>query len=155
MRHQIASTLATLTFMDIPWAGEDGGSLGEGFPNKRLFIQEVIPKLNLNSATQEVMDRKGSTTNTCGSSDDVSMQIDDESFKGKDYEAKTASRTLETVSLWICQQIQISSVSLDPALFDLLPQLCQFIGTETDQDFSQLVSRPSTISLSASFPLTQ
>ena len=137
VRHQIASTLATLTFMDIPWAGEHGVSLGEGFPNKRLFIQEVIPKLNLNSPTQEVMDRKGSPPDTCGSSDDVSMEIEDESLEGKDSEAKTASRTLETVSLWICHQIQISSASLDPALFDLLPHLCQFIGTETDQDVSQ------------------
>jgi len=41
------------------------------------------------------------------------------------------------VSLWICHQIRLSSSSLDPVLFELLPYLCQFIGTERDQDVSQ------------------
>ena len=137
VRHQIASTLATLTIMDIPWAGEEGGTLGEGFPNKKLFIQEVIPKLSLNSPNPEFLSREVSPNTSHGSSEDVSMETADRDSEGEDSEAKTASRTLEMVSLWICHQIRLSSASLDPALFELLPYLCQFIGTETDQDVSQ------------------
>jgi len=55
----------------------------------------------------------------------------------EDEETKRANRTLEMVSLWICHQIRLSSSSLDPILFELLPYLCQFIGTERDQDVSQ------------------
>ena len=137
VRHQIASTLATLTIMDIPWAGAEGGTLGEGFPNKKLFIQEVIPKLSLNSPNPEFLSREESPNTSHSSSEDVSMETVDRDSEGEDSETKTASRTLEMVSLWICHQIRLSSASLDPALFELLPYLCQFIGTETDQDVSQ------------------
>jgi len=135
VRHQIASTLANLTIMDIPWFGEKGTTVGQGFPTKKLFIQEIIPKLNLNSHNPEFSSREDSPNTSHSSSEDVSM----ETVEGKeeDTETKRANRTLEMVSLWICHQIRLSSVSLDPVLFELLPYLCQFIGTETDQDVSQ------------------
>jgi len=135
VRHQIASTLATLTLMDIPWAGAEGGTIGQGFPSKRLFIEEVMPRLTLNSPNPEFSSssRDVSPNTSHGSSEDVSMEAVGE----EDTEAKRASRTLEMVSLWICHQIRLSSASLDPALIQLLPFLCQFIGTETDQDVSQ------------------
>jgi proteasome activator subunit 4 len=143
VRHQIASTLATLTIMNSPWAGEEGGTLGEGFPTKQLFIREVIPHLSLNSPNPEFssMSREVSPNTSNGSSEDVSMDTVEgrgaDGDEGEDSETKRANRTLEMVSLWICHQIRLSSASLDPALFELLPYLCQFIGTETDQDVSQ------------------
>lgn len=135
VRHQIASTMATLTAMDIPWAGAEGGNVGEGFPTKKLFIDEVIPRLNLNCPNPEFRSSRSlspaSVNTSHSSSEDVSMEgLDDE-------ETKRANRTLEMVSLWICHQIRLSSSSLDPILFELLPYLCQFIGTERDQDVSQ------------------
>jgi len=135
VRHQIASTMATLTSMDIPWAGTGGGNVGEGFPTKKLFIEEVIPRLNLNSPNPEFRSSRSlspaSVNTSHSSSEDVSMEV------LEDEETKRANRTLEMVSLWICHQIRLSSSSLDPVLFELLPYLCQFIGTERDQDVSQ------------------
>jgi proteasome activator subunit 4 len=135
VRHQIASTMATLTAMDIPWAGVEGGNVGEGFPTKKLFIEEVIPRLNLNSPNPEFRSSRSlspaSVNTSHSSSEDVSMEV------LEDEETKRANRTLEMVSLWICHQIRLSSSSLDPVLFELLPYLCQFIGTERDQDVSQ------------------
>jgi len=135
VRHQIASTMATLTAMDIPWAGVEGGNVGAGFPTKKLFIEEVIPRLNLNCPNPEFRSSRSlspaSVNTSHSSSEDVSMEgVEDE-------ETKRANRTLEMVSLWICHQIRLSSSSLDPILFELLPYLCQFIGTERDQDVSQ------------------
>lgn len=98
----------------------------------------MIPKLSLNSPNPEFLSREESPNTSHSSSEDVSMEaVTDRDSDGEDSEAKTASRTLEMVSLWICHQIRLSSASLDPALFELLPYLCQFIGTETDQDVSQ------------------
>ena len=53
VRHQIAATLATLTNMDIPWAGAEAGNVGQGFPTKKLFIDEVTPMLTLNCPNPE------------------------------------------------------------------------------------------------------
>ena len=53
VRHQIAATLATLTNMDIPWAGAKAGNVGQGFPTKKLFIDEVTPMLTLNDPNPE------------------------------------------------------------------------------------------------------
>ena len=53
VRHQIAATLATLTNMDIPWAGAAAGNIGQGFPTKKLFIDEVTPLLTLNCPNPE------------------------------------------------------------------------------------------------------
>ena len=53
VRHQIAATLATLTNMDIPWAGAEAGNVGQGFPTKKLFIDEVTPMLTLNGPNPE------------------------------------------------------------------------------------------------------
>jgi len=121
--------------MDIPWAGTGGGNVGEGFPTKKLFIEEVIPRLNLNSPNPEFRSSRSlspaSVNTSHSSSEDVSMEV------LEDEETKRANRTLEMVSLWICHQIRLSSSSLDPVLFELLPYLCQFIGTERDQDVSQ------------------
>jgi len=135
VRHQIASTMATLTAMDIKWAGDGGGNVGEGFPTKKLFIDEVIPCLNLNCPNPEFQSSRSlspaSLNTSHSSSEDVSMEgLEDE-------ETKRANRTLEMVSLWICHHIRLSSSSLDPILFNLLPYFCQFIGTERDQDVSQ------------------
>jgi len=143
VRHQIASTLATLLAMDIPVVGaKPGWNVGKGFPTKKLFIDEVLPKLNLNFHNPEFSDcsREDSPVSTVGaqsngtngSSDDVSMSMDVE-----DEETRRANHTLETVSLWICHQIRVSSVSLQEEMFQILPYLCQFIGTERDQDVSQ------------------
>jgi len=135
VRHQIASTMATLTSMDIPWAGIEGGNVGQGFPTKKLFIDEVIPCLNLNSPNPEFSSSRSlspaSVNTSHSSSEDVSME------GAEDDDTKRSNRTLEMVSLWICHQIRLSSASLDPVLYSLLPYLCQFIGTERDQDVSQ------------------
>ena len=97
----------------------------------------LLPRLSLNSHNPEFSSlpesREESPNTSSGSSEDVSMEAD----TGEDSETKRANRTLEMVSLWICHQIRLSSASLDPELFKLLPYLCQFIGTETDQDVSQ------------------
>jgi len=175
VRHQIASTLATLLSMDIPVMGaKPGWNVGKGFPTKKLFIEEVLPRLNLNFHNPEFSDcsREDSPVSTVtggqsngsssglsngssnglsngsssglsngssrgqsnGSSEDVSMDVEDEEKKE---ETRRANHTLETVSLWICHQIRVSSVSVQEEMFQLLPYLCQFIGTERDQDVSQ------------------
>jgi len=139
VRHQIASTIATLTAMDIVWEGDaDRPNIGTGFPTKQLFIEEVIPHLTLNSHNPEFSNgnsksRDDSPNTSLSSSEDVSMA----SVEPEDDNNKQATRTLEMVSLWLCHQIRLSSVSVDPVLFQLLPYLCQFIGTESDQDVSQ------------------
>ena len=53
VRHQISMTLATLTNLDIPWAGAEAGNVGQGFPTKKLFIDEVTPLLSLNCPNPE------------------------------------------------------------------------------------------------------
>ena len=65
------------------------------------------------------------------STEDVSMEtVEDE-------ETKRGKRILEMVSLWVCHSIRLSSGTLDPILYQLLPYMCQYIGTESDQDVSQ------------------
>ena len=49
VRHQIANTLATLLCLDIPVVGLGQDlNVGAGFPTKKMFLDEVIPQLNLN-----------------------------------------------------------------------------------------------------------
>ena len=55
----------------------------------------------------------------------------------EDEESKRAKRILEMVSLWVCHTIRLSSTTVDPVLYELLPYMCQYIGTESDQDVSQ------------------
>lgn len=101
VRHQIAATLATLTSMDIPWAGpgaKQGDNIGEGFPSKKLFIDEVVPLLSLNCPNPEFSGSRSlspsSSINTShSSSEDVSM-----AEPGEDEESKRGKRTLEMVS---------------------------------------------------------
>ena len=101
VRHQIAATLATLTSMDIPWAGpgaKPGDNIGEGFPSKKLFIDEVVPLLSLNCPNPEFSGSRSlspaSSINTShSSSEDVSM-----AEPGEDEEPKRGKRTLEMVS---------------------------------------------------------
>ena len=38
--------------------------------------------------------------------------------------AGEARRLLETVALWLCHTVQLSSSSVDPVLVQLLPSLC-------------------------------
>ena len=47
----------------------------------------------------------------------------------EDEETKRGKRILEMVSLWVCHTIRTSSSSFDPILYELLPYMCQFIGT--------------------------
>merc|ERR1712136_625315 len=54
-----------------------------------------------------------------------------------DEESKKANRILETASLWILNQVRISCATISTEMFRMLPYLCQFIGTEHDQDVSQ------------------
>ena len=135
VRHQIANTLATLTNMDIPWSGSEAGNIGQGFPTKKLFIDEVIPLLTLNCPNPEFQSSRSmspaSLNTSVSSSEDVSMETveDEESKKGK--------RILEMVSLWVCHTIRLSSSTVDPILYELLPYMCQYIGTESDQGVSQ------------------
>jgi proteasome activator subunit 4 len=143
VRHQIANTLATLLSMDIPILGvQDTFNVGTGFPTKKMFLDEVIPMLNLNYHNPEfsreetpvsgVGSTPSSTTETPNtSSEDVSMTME------VDEDTKKGNRILETVSLWILNQIKISSATITEEMFRILPFLCQFIGTETDQDVSQ------------------
>ena len=55
----------------------------------------------------------------------------------EDEESKRAKRILEMVSLWVCHTIRLSSTTVDPVLYELLPYMCQYIGTESDQGVSQ------------------
>lgn len=135
VRHQIAATLATLTNMDVPWAGPEAGNIGQGFPTKKLFIEEVTPMLSLNCPNPEFQSSRSlspaSLNTSHSSSEDVSMEtVEDE-------ETKRGKRILEMVSLWVCHTIRTSSSSFDPILYELLPYMCQFIGTECDQGVSQ------------------
>jgi len=143
VRHQIANTLATLLSMDIKIHGVTAeANIGNGFPTKKMFLDEMIPLLNLNSHnpefTREETPASGSVTPSTAeltpntSSEDVSMSTDTE-----DEDVKRGNRILETASLWILHQIRISSATLSVEMFRMLPYLCQFIGTETDQDVSQ------------------
>ena len=127
LRHQIAATLATLTNMDVPWAGPEAGNIGQGFPTKKLFIEEVTPMLSLNCPNPEFQSSRSlspaSLNTSHSSSEDVSMEtVEDE-------ETKRGKRILEMVSLWVCHTIRTSSSSFDPILYELLPYMCQFIGT--------------------------
>ena len=65
MRHQIAATLATLTNMDIPWAGAEAGNVGQGFPTKKLFIDEGTPMLTLNCPNPEFQGSRYSSYSHC------------------------------------------------------------------------------------------
>ena len=51
--------------------------------------------------------------------------------------AGEARRLLEMVALWLCHTIRLSSSAVDPVLYELLPYMCQYIGTESDQGVSQ------------------
>jgi len=66
------------------------------------------------------------------SSEDISM-----STEADDEETKKGNRILETVSLWLTNQIRNFSSTMSVEMFRLLPYLCQFIGTEKDIDVSQ------------------
>ena len=122
VRHQIAATLATLTNMDIPWAGAEAGNVGQGFPTKKLFIDEVTPMLTLNCPNPEFQGSRykistfkglllyrhhdfrslspASLNTSHSSTEDVSMEtVEDE-------ETKRAKRVLEMVSLWVCHTIR-------------------------------------------------
>ena len=139
VRHQIAATLATLTNMDIQWAGIEGGNLGQGFPSKKLFIDEVTPLLTLNCPNPEFrlsrsLSPNSSLNTSHSSSEDVSMASMD---TVEDEESKKGKRILEMVSLWVCHTIRLSSTTVDPVMYELLPYMCQYIGTESDQDVSQ------------------
>ena len=139
VRHQIAATLATLTNMDIQWAGIEGGNIGQGFPSKKLFIDEVTPLLTLNCPNPEFrlsrsLSPNSSLNTSHSSSEDVSMASMD---TGEDEESKRGKRILEMVSLWVCHTIRLSSTTVDPVMYELLPYMCQYIGTESDQDVSQ------------------
>ena len=39
--------------MDIPWAWAEAGNVGQEFPTKKLFIDEVTPMLTLNDPNPE------------------------------------------------------------------------------------------------------
>jgi len=150
VRHQIASTLATLLSMDIPLLGAKGWkseqesqwNVGGGFPTKKMFLDEMIPLLNLNVRNPEFIKEETPSSGTATpsmmedtpntSTEDVSMTTDTE-----DEDTKKSNRILETVSLWVMHQIRQSSATVSTELFRLLPYLCQFIGTETDQDVAQ------------------
>jgi len=55
----------------------------------------------------------------------------------EDEETKRGKRILEMVALWLCHTIRLSSSAVDPVLYELLPYMCQYIGTESDQGVSQ------------------
>jgi len=154
VRHQIANTMSTLLCMDIPLKGsanKEEWNIGDGFPTKKTFLDEIIPMLNLHHPNPEFSREEtpvsGMTTPISGtatpqpptaeaspntSSEDISMTTDVD-----DEETKRSNRILETASLWLTNQIRNFSSTMSVEMFRLLPYLCQFIGTEKDQDVSQ------------------
>ena len=124
VRHQVAATLATLTSMDTAWAGAGGGNIGHSFPTKRMFVEAVTPLLTLNCPNPEFQHSKPG-------GEDESMESAEEE------ETRRGKRLLETVALWLCHTLQLSSSAVDPVLYELLPYMCQYIGTESDQGVSQ------------------
>lgn len=145
VRRQIASTVATLLAMDISY--DNGASnFGEGFPTKKSFIDEVLPKLNLNfhnpelngivkqNGTLDVNDGNLDTLNEASNSSAMDVDTQPEEDKAKKTEA---ARLLETVAVWLAQYIQVSSSTFSEDVFNLLPFFCQFVGNETDQEVSQ------------------
>ena len=104
-----------------------------------MFIDQVTPLLTLNCPNPEFrlsrsLSPNSSLNTSHSSSEDVSMASLD---TVEDEESKRAKRILEMVSLWVCHTIRLSSTTVDPVLYELLPYMCQYIGTESDQDVSQ------------------
>ena len=99
----------------------------------------MTPLLTLNCPNPEFrlsrsLSPNSSLNTSHSSSEDVSMASLD---TVEDEESKRAKRILEMVSLWVCHTIRLSSTTVDPVLYELLPYMCQYIGTESDQDVSQ------------------
>lgn len=117
--------LATLHSLDIPYGENVDWSLGNGFPKIESFISEVVPKLNLQMPNPEI---NGIAKQNGAESENAMAEFDEDSEENK---------ILQTVSLFVTQYIQTSAASLNPNLYRLLPFLCQFIGTEKNQDISQ------------------
>ena len=60
--------MATLLTMDISYAG-GSHNMGPGFPSKEAFIEDVLPKLNLNFHNPElngIVKQNGTPENTNG-----------------------------------------------------------------------------------------
>lgn len=139
VRVQTSYLLATLLSMDSSY-GDEGWSMGQGFPSKASLVQEVLPKLNLNVANPQFEENNviangnghtdGPSNNVGANNTDVDMDEDDELETQSD-------RILQTVSQFLCFYIQSTSSSVTEELFEFLPFLCQFLGTESNKKASQ------------------
>ena len=69
--------MATLLTMDISYAG-GSHNMGPGFPSKEAFIEDVLPKLNLNFHNPElngIVKQNGTPENTNGVSFRSSISV--------------------------------------------------------------------------------
>lgn len=130
VRNQIAKMLATLLSVDIDFRFGNW-NMGQGFPRKKAFVSEILPKLNLNFHNPElngfaVQKHNNGSEENCDDNNAVTP-LDKES-----------AHSLQTVAVWVSQFIQISSASITSEFYELLPFFCQFVGTETtDHETSQ------------------
>ena len=82
--------------------------VGPGFPTKKLFIEEIVPKLNIKFHNPEFSDcsREESPVSAIADHEAVRAAGEDVTMDVEDEETRRSNNTLETVSLWICHQIR-------------------------------------------------